>query len=89
MRIPGPPAMHHVSRRIFLVGMCFWFGAKKEMVCKLEDIACRLSLRLIFVNIFNLTKKWSKTINKSLQFQSFLGLHDSIHDPFGHGFIAR
>ena len=36
--ILGHVAMCHVSHRVFLVGMCFWFKVQKEMVHKWEDI---------------------------------------------------
>jgi len=71
MRIPGPPAMRHVSHRIFLVGMCFWFGAKKEMVCEWEDIACRLSLRLIFANISEMQSRFQWRVERDQKGDAF------------------
>ena len=46
--IEGPRAMFHVSYRIFMVGMSFWFPVQKETVCDWADVTTRLSLGLIW-----------------------------------------
>ena len=56
--LPGPHAMRHVSHRIFMVGMSFWFPVVKEAVCEWEDVATRLSLGLVWKNISEMRSRF-------------------------------
>lgn len=47
-KVKGFRTMRHVSHRVFVVGLAFWYPLPKEQLCEWEDIALRLSLGLIW-----------------------------------------
>jgi len=78
--IPGPTAMRHVSHRIFLVGMCFWFGAKKERVCDWEDIGCRLSLKLPFFLLSEMQGRYQRKVEREQKGDAFHHFLEYLHE---------
>ena len=64
--------MRHVSHRVFVVGLAFWFPLPKEKLCDWEDIVVRLSLGLIWNMVSEMRDRHERCEGRGDAFHHFL-----------------
>ena len=64
LNVNGYRAMRHVSHRIFLLGLQFWWALPKAQVCEWEDIVARLSLGLIWTKMAEIRAQCQTRVEK-------------------------
>ena len=64
LNVRGFRAMRHVSRRMFVVGLAFWFPLTKEKLCDWEDIVSRLSLGLIWNMVSEMRHRYALRVER-------------------------
>lgn len=58
LKTHGIESMRHVSYRVFMVGTAFWLPLDRETSCGWEDVVTRLSLGLIFANLWEMRARF-------------------------------
>ena len=72
LNVSGFQAMRHVSHRIFVVGLAFWFPLPKEKLCDWEeDIVVRLSLGLIWNMLSEMHDRYERRVQREGQGDAF------------------
>ena len=64
LNVRGFRAMRHLSRRMFVVGLAFWFPLPKEKLCNWEDIVSRLSLGLIWNMVSEMRHRYALRVER-------------------------
>ena len=64
LNVRGFRAMRHLSRRMFTVGLAFWFPLPKEKLCDWEDIVSRLSLGLIWNMVSEMRHRYALRVER-------------------------
>ena len=63
--------MRHVSHRVFVVGLAFWFPLPKEKLCYWEDIVVRLSLGLIWNMVSEMRDRYERRVQRDGRADAF------------------
>ena len=64
LNVNGYRAMRHVSHRIFVVALYFWWPLHKSRMCDWEDIVARLSLGLTWSRLCELRAQFQTRVEK-------------------------
>ena len=64
LNVHGYRAMRHVSHRIFIVALQFWWALPKHQMCDWEDVVARLSLGLTWDKLSELRAQFRTRVEK-------------------------
>ena len=78
LNVRGFRAMRHVSHRVFIVGLAFWFPLTKEKLCEWEGIVCRLSLGLLWSMVSEMRHRYALRVERDGRGDVFHHLGDHL-----------